>query len=221
MVSCSRAAAASMSRYLYLPRAALGRDDAAAMHFPEVAIGELVAPLGLFPSCFVNAEVPGTERLEAVREDERVLLGSSRLMLAPGVSIVAYDATLPDQRARLRIPLLVEFHISLSWAETKRRDLVRAGVLSPLQSARSPIASVHFAGVLPAALRCASVLAGLLPGCCHDFLQGMRCGLGRGGRRTPNRDRASTHSAWPTGVSDARQLPVRAEPRSKVACRAV
>ena len=85
----------------------LGGQHAAAVHVLEVAVGELVAALGLDPALVVDREVPAPVGGVAVRLDVRVLPGRGRLVLAPIVAVVEDHPALGDELlARFRSPVM-------------------------------------------------------------------------------------------------------------------
>src|ERR1700722_1019827 len=83
---------------LILAGAAFRRQHATAVDVMEIAIGELIPPLGMFALLFVEAQIPFAVFAIAMLIDELVLIVGSRLVLAPVVPLVEHEPSGDDKR---------------------------------------------------------------------------------------------------------------------------
>src|SRR5262245_48200345 len=99
----------------------LARDESHAVDAPEVAVNERVAALGLVLRAVGEREVPSAVLVPRVVLEERLLVGSSRLGLAP----VAADDVLARVAQLLRVRHGAPVHPVLG--HTRNRSRLRHG----------------------------------------------------------------------------------------------
>src|SRR5690606_30255871 len=89
-------------------RAALARDDRAAVHLAEVTVGEQVPALGALVLLRVLAEEPEGVLAHPLLVDDLVAVIRRGGVLAPVVAFVGHEVAGADEAARVRERVVVE-----------------------------------------------------------------------------------------------------------------